>query len=115
MLRGLKLSRRLYGGFAILILLLVGAVSTTLWQVNDIESDSVRTDTVTTPTALPSMSLTASLEGRLAALRVFVLTGNNVFKAERAADWKTLDAASKTMDEISSSWTNPDNVRPWSE
>ena len=73
MLRGLKLSHRLYGGFAILILLLVGAVSTTLWQVSSIEANSVRTATVRTPTALAAMTLTASLEGTLAADRKSVV------------------------------------------
>ena len=42
-LRNLKITHRLYGGFAILVLLLAGAVGAALWQVSGIEQfpDSV--------------------------------------------------------------------------
>ena len=111
----LKITHRLYLGFAIVVLLLVGAVSTTLWQVAGIEQTSSRIATLRAPTALTAERLTASLQGSLAALRGFILTGKDSFKADRAAAWQDIDAAGKLMDDLSAKWTNPDNVRAWSD
>jgi methyl-accepting chemotaxis protein len=111
----LKITHRLYLGFAIVVLLLVGAVTTTLWQVSGIEQVSTRIATLRAPTALTAERLTSSLQGGLAALRGFILTGKDTFKADRTAAWQDIDAASKTMDELSARWTDPTNVQAWSD
>ncbi|WP_423066181.1 methyl-accepting chemotaxis protein [Devosia sp. CN2-171] len=111
--RSLKISHRLYAGFAITVLLLVGAVSVALWQVNAIETISARIATLRTPTALTAERLTASLQGSLAALRGYILTGKDSFKADRAASWADIDRAGVEMDALSARWTNQENIDAW--
>jgi methyl-accepting chemotaxis protein len=115
MLKGLKISHRLYAGFALLVLLLAGAVGTALWQVHGIEEISTRVAMLRAPTALTAERLTADLQGSLAALRGYILTGKDTFKADRAAQWADIDKQSAAMDELSADWTNPANVAAWTE
>jgi methyl-accepting chemotaxis protein len=115
LLSKLKITHRLYAGFAILVVLLVGAVGTTLWQVTGIEATSYRIATLRAPTALTAERLTAGLQGSLAALRGFILTGKDTFKSDRSSAWQDIDAGSKLMDDLSTHWTNPDNVRAWTD
>jgi methyl-accepting chemotaxis protein len=111
----LKISHRLYAGFGVLTLLLAGAVATTLWLVGGISQTSDRIDTLRVPTALAAERLTADLQGSLAALRGYILTGKDAFKLERAAHWKDIADKSAMMDELSAHWTDPANVKAWSE
>ena len=115
LLKKLKISHRLYAGFAVLLLLLAGAVGTTLWLVSGIETVSDRVATLRTPTALTAERLTADLQGTLAALRGYILTGKENFKTERAAQWADIAAKSAAMDELSARWTNAANVEAWTE
>lgn len=110
----LKLRHRLYAGFAVIVLLLAGAIATMLWQVGRIDEVTNRIANLRTPTALAAERLTADVQGTLAALRGYLLTGNDAFKAERQAVWTDIDAAAGKMDSLSSSWTNPDNLKAWS-
>ena len=105
MLKKLKIAHRLYGGFAVLVLLLAGAVGTTLWQVSAIEQVSGRIATLRAPTALAAERLVAGMQGTLASLRGFVLTGQDSFKTDRAVHWADIAAASTEMDTLSARWT----------
>jgi len=98
LLKYLKITHRLYGGFAIIVLLLIGAVSTTIWQVNavQVQADSIAGDL--TPTALTGQKLTGSVQGSLAALRGYMLTGKPTFKEERAAVWARMAELVTKMD-----------------
>jgi len=111
----LKIAHRLYGGFAILVLLLSAAVGTALWQVNDIAQISKRIAMLRAPTALTAERLTADVQGTLASLRGYLLTGKEAFKDERAAVWRDIAAASEEMDALSAGWTNPANMEAWTE
>ena len=113
MLGNLKIAYKLYGGFAIIVLLLCAAVSTAIWQVNGIQQISDRVATLRTPTALTAERLTTNVQGSLAALRGYILTGKPTFKLERASAWKAIDQASKSMDELSARWTSKANVDAW--
>ena len=113
LVKNLRISHRLYAGFALLVLLLAGAVGTALWQVSAIEQVSSRVATLRTPTALTAERLTADIQGTLAALRGYMLTGKDSFRADRTAQWADIDASSAAMDELSLRWTNPVNVQAW--
>ena len=112
---GLKVSHKLVGGFTVIVFLLTAAVGTTLWEVRGIKALSDRIVHLRTPTADASASLTTEIYASLAALRGWMLTGNAAFKAERGAVWKKIAKTRADMDELSSSWTNPDNVSAWAE
>jgi len=109
------ISQRLYAGFSVLVVLLACAVGAAIWQVSSIETTSSRIATLRAPTALAAARLTADLEGTLASLRGYLLTGKEAFKTERAALWADIDATSATMDSLSQRWTNPANVKAWNE
>ncbi|MEP3275689.1 MAG: HAMP domain-containing methyl-accepting chemotaxis protein [Stappiaceae bacterium] len=110
----LKVSHRLTAGFALVVLLLVAAVGTTVWRVNDIGAATSRIQSLRTPTANASASLTNNINASLAALRGWMLTGNEGFKTERAVIWKDIAAVRSEMDVLSQNWTNPANVDAWS-
>lgn len=109
-LNKLKISHRLYGGFAILVLLLVAAVGTTVWLVNDIGGNSNRIVKLRMPTAQASAKMVNDINASLASLRGFMLTGNKAFKTERANVWGDIAKLQAQLNKYSKSWTNPDNI-----
>lgn len=114
-MKNLKVTYKLYGGFAAVILLLVAAVATTIWQVSKVEETTDRIVELRMPTAQSSAALTNSINASLAALRGWMLTGNPAFKDERGRVWESIDETRSTIDELSANWTNPDNVANWQE
>ena len=73
----LKISHRLALGFAVIVLLLVAAVSSTLWQVSGIKEGTDRIVNLRTPTAQASAGMTRDIYASLAALRGWMLTGRS--------------------------------------
>ena len=114
-LPSLKIGQRLYASFAVVLLLLAGAVGTTLWMVSDISASTKRIADLRAPTALASQRLSARLEGSLAALRGFMLTGKDAFKVTRAGDWIAIDETTVQLDQLSSGWTNQKNKDAWAQ
>ena len=106
----LKISHRLYGGFAVLVLLLMTAVGVTVWQVNTIYNTTNRIVTIRMPTAQASARLLNDVNASLAALRGYMLTGNEVFKAQRAVVWQDIDNTYGKLYQHSKNWTNPENI-----
>ena len=113
--RKFRISHRLYAGFALLILLLAGAVGATLWQVGSIGVMSDRISNLRVPTALASEELSGGLTAASAGLQGFLLTGSEKTRAEFDAAWKQLDEVSVTFDKLAASFTNPENVKRWAD
>jgi methyl-accepting chemotaxis protein len=113
MFNKIRIAHRLYFGFAVLVVLLAGSIGVTLIQVASIEQASGRVAELRAPTALTAQELTADVQGTLAALRGYLLTGKESFKAERAALWADIAAGSAAMDALSAQWTSADNVKAW--
>ena len=110
----LKVTHRLAAGFALIVILLVAAVSVTLWEVKLVNTATTRIKELRMPTANASASLTTDIQASLAALRGWMLTGNEAFKTERANVWKDIGKLQGEMDKLSKNWTNPKNVEAWS-
>ena len=115
MLKNLKIGQRLYAGFAIVLLLLAAAVATAIWQVSSISALSSRIANQRMPAALAGGALDSDLGSASASLRGFLLTGKDNMKAEFTAAWKQLDQDSATMNAIAPNFTNPDNIKRWSD
>ena len=111
----LNIRNRLILGFAAISLMLVAAVGTTVWKVNGIETITGRIVGLRMPTAAVSSAIVKDIHASLASLRGWMIIGNDKFKAERAGVWADIDAQREEMDRLSQTWTNPDNVKQWSE
>jgi methyl-accepting chemotaxis protein len=111
----MNIRNRLILGFAALTFVLAVAVSTTLWKVSGVESDTTRIVQLRVPTAFASSGMVTDINASLATLRGWMLTGNEDFKTQRAAVWADIHKIRAEMDRLSASWTNPKNVEVWSE
>ncbi len=110
-----KISHRLYSGFSFLLLLLTAAIGAMVWQVSSIKQTTDRIVDLRTPTAQASAALINSINASLSNLRGWMLTGNYVFTVGRAQVWNDIATTRSAMDELSSNWTNPDNVAQWQD
>ncbi|MFK5980995.1 MAG: HAMP domain-containing methyl-accepting chemotaxis protein [Rhizobiaceae bacterium] len=110
-----NIKQRLFMGFSIMTLLLVIAVSVTVWEVSGIKQTTDRIVSLRTPTAQASASLISHINASLANLRGWMLTGNATFKDRRNNTWKDIASVQGDMDKLSKSWTNPANVEKWQE
>ncbi len=109
--RGASIQARIYMGFSVIIAALVLAVGITLYSVATVTPTIERLAELRAPSALATSTMARSIHGSLAALRGWMLTGNDAFKTERLAIWQGIDGNLKEMERLSSGWTNPENVR----
>ncbi len=114
-LASLKISGRLNAGFATISAILAVAIGISLWMVGGIADRTVRIVDLRVPTSNASLGMVNGVNASLAALRGWMITGNPAFKAGRAATWVEMDTIRTDMDRLSTSWTNPDNVRKWTD
>ncbi|MGO1120612.1 HAMP domain-containing methyl-accepting chemotaxis protein [Rhodovibrionaceae bacterium A322] len=109
----LKISHKLYIGFAFMLLLLATAVAITIWEISAIKQNTDRVVSLRTPTAQASQRMTNNINASLAALRGWMLVENTAFKSQRAAVWQDIAAVRQEMDLLAASWTNPTNQENW--
>jgi len=109
----LKFSHRLLGGFGVLVLLLTAVVGTTVWKTSAIKRSTARIVELRMPTAHASAEMINNINGSLAALRGYMLTGDPKFKNDRAIVWKNIVRTQARLEKLSKKWTNPDNVEKW--
>ena len=114
-LPSLKIRGRLNGGFAAICVVLIGLVGTTLWQIKSVEKVNERVVELRVPTTEATLSLVNGINGSLAALRGWMITGNPAFRETRASVWSEIDGIKSEMDTLSSNWTNPQNVKMWTD
>ncbi len=110
-----SISRQLIAGFASIALVLVASVGMTIYEVSQIDEISTRIVELRAPTARDSSEMLSSINGSLAALRGYMLTGEDKFRVERAQHWSEISRIALEMDELSRVWTSPENVRLWIE
>ena len=111
----LNISGRLSLGFGVLVLVLIAAVATTLFEVSNAKKVTDRIVNLRTPTSQASARLVNNINASLASLRGWMLTGNPAFKKERAAVWADIAQVSSDIDGLSAQWTNPKNQEAWAD
>ncbi len=111
----LNIRGRLIFGFSILCILLAAVVGTTLIKVQTVSELTDRTVNLRVPTAMTASDLVAGVYASLASLRGFLITGNEVFKTERATLWKEIQAHGSDMDRLSGHWTVEQNKVDWKQ
>jgi methyl-accepting chemotaxis protein len=111
MFKKLALGKKVGSGYAIVALILVAAVLTTIFQVRRTNTVTNRIIDLRAPTAQSSLSMLNGINHSLAALRGWIILGKDKFKEERANAWsEELDPSLKEMKQFSLSWTNPENI-----
>jgi methyl-accepting chemotaxis protein len=111
----LNIRGRLILGFAILCALLAGIVGTTIIKVRTVSESTEQTVKLRVPTAMTASEVVAGVYASLASLRGWLITGNDVFKTERAVFWKDIQDHSSEMDRLSSDWTVEQNKLDWNK
>ena len=114
-LKSLKISHRLIGGFAILVILLVASSVATLWNARVVQIKTDQIVNLRIPTSQASGEMMNHINTSLASLRGWMLTGNPKFKTERAGVWKSIGKVARDMDGLSSHWTDSENVLLWKQ
>ena len=111
----LNIRGRLILGFSLLCILLAAVVGTTMVKVRTVRESTDRTVNLRVPTAMTASDLVAGIYASLASLRGFLVTGNDVFKSERATLWKNIQAHGSDMDRLSDRWTVKQNEVDWKQ
>jgi methyl-accepting chemotaxis protein len=111
----LDIRGRLILGFAILCALLAAVVGTTIIKVRTVSEATDRTVNLRVPTAMTSSDMVAGIYASLASLRGWLITGNDLFKAERAALWKDIQQQGSEMDRLSGRWIVEQNRQDWKQ
>ncbi len=111
MLANLKIGTKISLGYGIITLLLVLLVSITIIQVKKSSYITNKVLELRVPTAMSSLEMINGMNHSLAALRGWIILGNDKFKDERNTAWnKEIEPALAKMTEFSQNWTNPDNI-----
>ncbi len=112
----MKLPIKIGLGFGVMALLLVAAISTTIYEIRQTEKLTDRMVNLRVPTAQASLGMLNGMQQSLAGLRGWILLGNEEFKDVRQESWDIwIDPSLKTMDEVSKSWTNAENIKRLAE
>ena len=100
-------------GFTFIVILLAISVSSTLVLVKSTKEHSNRVISLRVPTALAGSDMSRDIYASLAALRGWMLTGDEIFKTQRTQVWQSIHKTSAKIDTLSENWTNPENVKSW--
>ncbi len=114
MFSNIKIQGRIGAGFSAIVILLTVATGITIFSVSGIQKQSQRIVDLRVPTSAASQAMVNNINSSLAALRGWMLTGNDSFKKGRAAIWADIAKVRSDMDTLSKTWTNPKNVEVWS-
>jgi methyl-accepting chemotaxis protein len=111
----LRIGQRLWLGFGILCGL-IGLVSGLIvYEARGVRTLSERMIGFRMPVAQAGLKIEADLYASLAALRGYLLTGNDSFKAERADSWTDIEAGVAAMNRLAPRFTDPRNIASWTE
>jgi methyl-accepting chemotaxis protein len=111
----LNIRGRLIFGFSVLCALLAIVVGTTIVKVGSVGEATDRTVRLRVPTAMTASEVVSGVYASLASLRGWLITGNEAFKAERAAFWQEIEKHGAQMDRLSDQWTVQQNKVDWNE
>jgi len=105
------LGLRLGLSYFLLLLVIVGIVVVSVFEMRDVSSLSSRLQTLRAPTTVASAEMLTEVNRSFASLRGWMILGQPKFKNERTASWKKMEAALAKMEKLSESWTNPKTVK----
>src|SRR5581483_3850385 len=113
LLTNLRIRSRLIFGFSAICLILLASIGTTMWKVAGSNQATQSMVDVRVPTAMAGDRLVGQLYASLAALRGWMLTGNEAFKTERSAVWQSIDTSVTTLDGLAQESDDPRDREDW--
>jgi signal transduction histidine kinase/CheY-like chemotaxis protein/CHASE3 domain sensor protein len=94
-----------------MVILLAFAVLITLWQVRNTNDTAERLINLRDPTTRSTLEMISGLNHAVAAFRGWVLLGEQRFEDDFRQAWEAeIRAPLKRLQQLSSGWTNPENV-----
>jgi len=107
----LKLGSKLSIIFAIVLILTSTGTYNAIINIQETATTVTRITQVRVPTAESSMKMLNGMNQALAALRGWMLLGNEKFRDERQKVWsQDIEPAQTLMEEKAKTWTNPENI-----
>jgi len=111
-LSSMKLGTKISSGFAIITVILIGAVVTTIFLVGRSNKMTTQLTDLRVPTAQASLMMLNGINHSLAALRGWIILGKDKFRDERSKAWsQEIDWSFDEMKKYSANWTNPENIQ----
>ncbi len=114
-LKNINIGQQIAGGFAILVLIMILMVVLSLNGVSRTTTINSRVIDLRMPTVLASTEMENGVNHSLAALRGWMILGNDKFKQNRIKSWEEIDHAFSKMKDFSKNWTNPKNIQRLTE
>ena len=109
--KNLGLAKKIGLGYALVALILVAAVATTIRQVGRTATVTNRVIDLRAPTAQASLGMMNGMNHSLAALRGWIILGKDKFKDERAKAWsEEIEPSLGVMKDFAANWTDPKNI-----
>lgn len=115
MFKNLQIDSLINLGFIGIITLFVILIITSEAQHSKIEANAVRLTSLRAPTAKTSASMNTNLNASLAALRGWMLIGEERFVVTRRESWQAIRQDEKKLLTLSPKWTSPENVERFSK
>lgn len=107
----MKLGTKISLGFAIITVILIGAVVTTIFFVGKSSKMTMQLTDLRVPTAQASLMMLNGMNHSLAALRGWIILGKDKFKEERSKAWSDeIDWAFGELKKYSVNWTSKENI-----
>ncbi len=110
MFKNLQINTLINTGFLIIIVLFATLAILSLKQISTIEAASAQVTSLREPSAKASASVNIALNKSLAALRGWVLIGEDRFLRDRHDSWLSIRKEEEKLLLLSKGWTNPRNV-----
>ncbi len=111
MLKNIKISTKITIGFATISALLIIIVMIAIIKVNSVTKINDKVIDLRVPTTMASIEMINGINHSLAALRGYVILGEDKFKQERSKAWiDEIELSLQTMTTLSKNWTNPRNI-----
>jgi methyl-accepting chemotaxis protein len=114
-LSGFKVRTWLIAGFGLMAAILVVIVAVGLKQIQANGAMTGEMVAERLPSTMSGNRLVANVQASTAALRDWMLTGNEVFKASRAAVWTEIDQDRAKLDALAPLWDNPQDKADWDQ
>ncbi len=109
--RNLGVGTKIGTGFALVGLIFLGSVMSTLWQVQRTADITTQMVDLRAPTVQSSMEMLNGINESLAALRGWMLLGKDKFREERAAAWENhIGPDLAALKTFAVNWTDPKNI-----